>query len=329
MPRLLIVLVLAAMATVVSSPVLADNQEAADQVAKTLQNSGKLSNYNIEVQYHQGTARLTGHVQSQVQMNAALKLGRGFGVYAASHSGWPLAGEPPSACSRQTRGTPQRIGGIFAACAATGCPDADQPLADEPQAAGGRQTCGDPAAQSAADQRGCLAEKGRCRRGPPAKAAESGSAVRWATESSGPAGAQLVQSGSRQADRGNAAYRSGGHASRDDPAFCGPSHPDCLRSGGRRGARRPDAHGTGFRWPDSGLCGKRGWWSGPGSVRSTSSTELLVAVLCLLPELCSVDVSQAVLADGLAVHWPILPLSAGPSGLAQGDVGMGRRLVDA
>jgi hypothetical protein len=74
MPRLLIVLVLAAMATVVSSPVLADNQEAADQVAKTLQNSGKLSNYNIEVQYHQGTARLTGHVQSQVQMNAALKL---------------------------------------------------------------------------------------------------------------------------------------------------------------------------------------------------------------------------------------------------------------
>ena len=74
MPRLLSVLALALMATMVSSPALADNQEVADQIAKTLEDSGKLSHYNIQVQYQQGTARLTGHVQSQTQMNAALRL---------------------------------------------------------------------------------------------------------------------------------------------------------------------------------------------------------------------------------------------------------------
>ncbi|MHC4177892.1 MAG: BON domain-containing protein [Planctomycetota bacterium] len=74
MQRLLTVLLLAAMATVVSKPALAGNQEVADQIARTLQESGKLSNYKIEVQYQQGVARLKGHVRSQSQMNTALRV---------------------------------------------------------------------------------------------------------------------------------------------------------------------------------------------------------------------------------------------------------------
>ncbi len=74
MQRLLTVLVVAAMATVFSTPALADNQEVANQIAAALRDSGKLSNYRIEVRYQQGTARLKGHVRDQTQMNTALKL---------------------------------------------------------------------------------------------------------------------------------------------------------------------------------------------------------------------------------------------------------------
>ena len=91
MQRLLTVLVVAAMATLFSTPALADNQEVANQIAAALRDSGKLSNYRIEVRYQQGTAspaaggtaspaagggtaRLKGHVRDQTQMNTALKL---------------------------------------------------------------------------------------------------------------------------------------------------------------------------------------------------------------------------------------------------------------
>jgi hypothetical protein len=74
MQRLLTVLVLAAIAAVLFRPALAGNQEVADEIAKTLKSSGKLSNYKVEVQYRQGTARLKGHVQSRTQVNTALKL---------------------------------------------------------------------------------------------------------------------------------------------------------------------------------------------------------------------------------------------------------------
>ena len=74
MRRLLTGLVLTAMATVISGPALAGNQEVADEIAKSLRDSGKLSNYRIEVKYQKGTARLTGHVRDQAQMTTALRL---------------------------------------------------------------------------------------------------------------------------------------------------------------------------------------------------------------------------------------------------------------
>ena len=74
MRRLLTVLVFTAMATVVSGPALAGNQEVADEIAKSLRDSGKLSNYKIEVKYQKGTARLTGYVRDQAQMTTALRL---------------------------------------------------------------------------------------------------------------------------------------------------------------------------------------------------------------------------------------------------------------
>jgi hypothetical protein len=74
MRRLLTVVVLAAAAIVVTGPALAGNQEVADEIAKNLRDSGKLSKYRIEVKYQQGTARLTGYVRDQAQMATALKL---------------------------------------------------------------------------------------------------------------------------------------------------------------------------------------------------------------------------------------------------------------
>lgn len=74
MQRLLTVFVLAAVAAAVSRPAFADNQEVADKIANNLRDSGKLSNYKIEVKYQQGIARLKGQVQNQAQMNAALRL---------------------------------------------------------------------------------------------------------------------------------------------------------------------------------------------------------------------------------------------------------------
>jgi hypothetical protein len=74
MRSVLTVVVLAAAVTVVGTPVLAGNQEVADQIATGLRDSGKLSNYKIEVKYQNGTAWLKGRVQSQTQMNSALRL---------------------------------------------------------------------------------------------------------------------------------------------------------------------------------------------------------------------------------------------------------------
>ncbi|MFZ5831300.1 MAG: BON domain-containing protein [Planctomycetota bacterium] len=53
---------------------LAGNQEVADQIAKNLRTSGKLSDYKIGVKYQDGTAWLVGYVRSEEQKAAALKV---------------------------------------------------------------------------------------------------------------------------------------------------------------------------------------------------------------------------------------------------------------
>ena len=45
------------------------------------------------------------------------------------------------------------------------------------------------------------------------------------------------------------------------------------------------------------------------------------------PNYAALTLSAAVFADGLAVHRPVLSLSASAAGMAQGVAGMGRRLV--
>ncbi len=68
---------IAAIVLLVPVAALAGNQETADEIAKTLKQSGKLKGYNVEVSFQDGTAWLKGTVKDQKQANAALKLAFG------------------------------------------------------------------------------------------------------------------------------------------------------------------------------------------------------------------------------------------------------------
>jgi len=74
MRRLISVIVVAATTVLVPMFAMAGNQEVADNIAKRLRNSGKMSDYHIAVKYQNGTAWLKGRVASEEQMNTALKL---------------------------------------------------------------------------------------------------------------------------------------------------------------------------------------------------------------------------------------------------------------
>lgn len=74
MRRLLSVIVVAATTVIVPMFAMAGNQEVADQVAKNLRTSSKMSGYHIAVKCQDGVAYLKGQVASQEQMNTALKL---------------------------------------------------------------------------------------------------------------------------------------------------------------------------------------------------------------------------------------------------------------
>lgn len=74
MHRLFVGLVVAAATALVPMWAMAGNQEVAEQVAANLRDSGQLHGYKIGVKYQEGTAWLRGQVNSQEQMNAAVKL---------------------------------------------------------------------------------------------------------------------------------------------------------------------------------------------------------------------------------------------------------------
>jgi hypothetical protein len=74
MRRLLTVVMVAATTAFVPMLALAGNQDVANQIKAGLENSGKMSNYQIGVKYQEGTATLQGRVSSQEQMDTALKL---------------------------------------------------------------------------------------------------------------------------------------------------------------------------------------------------------------------------------------------------------------
>ena len=58
---------------------------------------------------------------------------------------------------------------------------------------------------------------------------------------------------------------------------------------------------------------------GSGPLRPALHAQLCLAKLRGLSELRRRDLSEAVFADGLAVHRPVLPLSASSAGMAEGD----------
>jgi DNA-binding transcriptional regulator YdaS (Cro superfamily) len=62
------------MVVLTTSLALAGNQDVANQIAQNLRDSGKMNDYRIAVKFQDGTAWLQGHVTSQSQMNAAMKI---------------------------------------------------------------------------------------------------------------------------------------------------------------------------------------------------------------------------------------------------------------
>jgi hypothetical protein len=74
MQRILTGFVAAAWMAVVPTLALADNQEAADQIAQKLRQSGQLQGYSIGVKYDGGTAWLRGRVSDEEQMATAVRL---------------------------------------------------------------------------------------------------------------------------------------------------------------------------------------------------------------------------------------------------------------
>ena len=76
MRRLLVAMVVAASAALVPMGAMAGNQEAAEQIAASLKQSGQMHGYKIGVKYQDGTAWLRGQVSSREQMDTALGIVR-------------------------------------------------------------------------------------------------------------------------------------------------------------------------------------------------------------------------------------------------------------
>ena len=74
MRRLLCVVLIAAVTGLLPAVVRAGNQEAADQIANHLRNSGQLVDYKIGVKYMDGTVWLHGRVRDQDQLDRAMQL---------------------------------------------------------------------------------------------------------------------------------------------------------------------------------------------------------------------------------------------------------------
>jgi len=64
----------ALIATTLASAAWAGNQEVAQEIAKSLRQSGKMQDYKIGVKYQQGTVWLVGRVASEQQLTTALNL---------------------------------------------------------------------------------------------------------------------------------------------------------------------------------------------------------------------------------------------------------------
>ena len=114
MRSLLTGLVVAVTTAIVPMVAAADNQDTANEIARNLRDSGKLSDYKIGVKFQDGTAWLNGEVRSQKQMNSALKLVfETAGVTRVVNNLEVAAAEPKAADTREVGGgalAPDRTG---------------------------------------------------------------------------------------------------------------------------------------------------------------------------------------------------------------------------
>ena len=116
--------------------------------------------------------------------------------------------------------------------------------------------------------------------------------------------------------RGKPNGSDGGASLRDDATPPGTKHASRFRTGPigcPRASRPADADAPRNQPCRSGTC----------STRPTATSRLRLAKLCSPPELRIGCIPQAVLAFGMALHRPVLPLSASATRLAQSSVGMG------
>ena len=161
-----------------------------------------------------------------------------------------------------------------------------------------------------------------------------------ATEEPGRSARACETAGAQPAGPGGSAGRSDAELGLLCPAHAGPAgDPVCSPAGGnqvplafaparqvaynQQGAIAADGGPMPMHLPGSGV------GIAPARYDHPYDAGLRLAVLRGSPELRRGDLSEAVLAHGLAVHRTVLSLSASPAGLAESDPGMGRRLVDA
>ena len=124
MRRLLTGLAVAALTTVASALALAgdQDQQVAKQIAANMQNSGRLVDYKVGVNYRNGTAWLSGKVRNEEQMVTALKIAletpgvekvvNNLSTGDAGMKSLPAPAHPGRAARGQLRSRPRRFSGL-------------------------------------------------------------------------------------------------------------------------------------------------------------------------------------------------------------------------
>ena len=274
-----------------SSPARADDEEdraAAQQIADMLRDSGQIRNYNIAVKYKDGMVRLDGRVTSQEQMNSALMLVSDLDNVQQIVNGLTIGPGPKPAKhdgKSNRRGSQQIANRAWSA--------ASWPVPQGTQAAAAASPLGYQQARQAGYPRY-----------PPGPM--NISRLRWAI-------------------RRIRWPISKGNARRERWSYVAWSHDMSKTARWAVGGWPGRSGRDGRRWEPAvaGLRAAAEHVAAAGRVRSALHAELFVAELRRLSELRRGDLSEAVFGVGLALHRPVLSLSASAARLAQSVVGMG------
>ena len=294
MRRYLTGFVVAAVTAVVPALALAGNQEVAEQIASRLRNSGQLSDYKIGVKYQDGTAWLRGRVASQEQMETALRLTFQTPSVGRVVNELTIGSEAEQVRRRTAPPTPNAT------------PAGYNPLRDRDAA---------PVAAKAAQRPQQL---GLVKRLEAALTGGSEQPQPLPAREAAPARADRVPSSYAPANVERTAAEEPQELPRQMAA---PRVPMTAMQPMQPMVRGPVAPNG---WPDADVHGgQQPSGRGAGTIRPAVSAQLRLAKLRGLPELRLRDLSEAVFADGLAVHRPVLPISPGSARMAESDLGMG------